>query len=167
MAPMTHALPPLTKDLIDVFAASAVAWAVRLLGVLVAPGAVRRRRPMRRLLTFLERAVECIVFLWAVQRFGPTPRGLRRPRSVPRGFRRVMGNRRLLLKCARIRARGANPLARVARLLEALAHPERYISRFIQRFMRGVSFFHLVPSAPPAVALSADAPRACAFADSS
>ena len=164
---MTHALPPLTKDLIDAFAASAVAWAVRLLGVLVAPGAARRRSAVRRLLTFLERAVESIVFLWAVQRYGPAPRKTRRPRSVPRGFRRTMGNRRLFLKYARIRARGADAFARVARLLAALAHPERYIARFTRLFLRGVNFSHLVPCAPPAVAISADAPLRCAFADSS
>ncbi|MGH6951642.1 MAG: hypothetical protein ACREH4_12255, partial [Vitreimonas sp.] len=80
---MTHALPPLTKDLIDAFAASAVAWLVRLLGVLTAPGAERRRRLMRAFLNRIERAVECIVFLWAVERFGPTPRECRRrPRST-------------------------------------------------------------------------------------
>ena len=66
---MTHAYPPLTKDLIDAYAASAVAWLVRFLGVLTAPGAARRRKLMQRFLNFIERAVESIIFLRAVQCF--------------------------------------------------------------------------------------------------
>src|SRR5687767_8360498 len=57
MRRMTHAFPPLTKDLIEAYAASAVAWAVRFLGVLVRPRA-SRRRSVRGLLKWLERAVE-------------------------------------------------------------------------------------------------------------
>jgi hypothetical protein len=78
-----------------------------------------------------------------------------------------MGSRRLLWKCARIRARRADPLARVARLLEVLAFPERYIARFMRRLINGVSFFHIVACAPPAqacVSLARPGPR---FADSS
>ncbi len=181
MGRMTQTRPPLSKDTIEAFAASAVAWAVRLLGVLVAPGADRRRRLMRRFLNHIERAVECIVFLWAVERsrlgeaeaslrqslVGPTPRRTRRPRSVPPGFRRTMGSRRLFWKCARIRARGADALTRVARLLEALAHPERYIARFMRRLANGVRFSQLVACAPPAHACVSLARPDARFADSS
>ena len=80
---MTNALPPLTKDLIDAFAASAVAWAVRLLSVLFAPSAARRQRLLRRFVNHLECCVEAIIFLKAVRRFGPPPQ--RRPRRQPTG----------------------------------------------------------------------------------
>ena len=167
MRPMTHALPPLTKDLLEALAASAIAWAVRLLGVLTAPGAERRRRLMRRFLNHIERAVECIIFLKALARFGPVPRKSRRPRSLPPGFRRTMGSRRLFWKSAGIRARGAHALARVARLLEALANPEPYIARFMRRLTNGVNFFHLIPCAPPAAACASLARPDVRYADSS
>ncbi len=167
MGRMTQPRPPLSKDLIEAFAASAVAWLVRLLGVLTTPGAERRRRLMRRFLHHIERAVECIIFLRAVERLGPTPRSRRRPRFAPNGFRRTMGNRRLFWKCARIRARGADPFARVSRLLEALANPEPYIARFMRRLVNGVSFFHLVACAPPAHACASPARPDARFADSS
>jgi hypothetical protein len=164
---MTQALPLPTKPPIEALAASAVVWLVRLLGVLVAPGAERRRRGLRRFLDHIERAVECIIFLWAVERLGPRPRKRRRPRSVPPGFRRAMGSRRLFWKSARIRARGADALARVSRLLEVLARPAPYIARFLRRLLRGVAFSRLVPCAPPAHACASLARPDAAFADSS
>src|SRR5262245_15582316 len=164
---MTHALPPLTKAVLEALAASAIAWLVRLLGVLTALGAARRRRLMRRFLNYIERAVECIIFLKAVARLGPSPRRRRHPRSVPPGFRRTMGSRRLFWKSARIRARGADAFTRIARLLEALANPEVYVGRFMRRFTSGVSFHHLVPCAPPDEACASLAFAETRFADSS
>jgi hypothetical protein len=168
MAAMTNALPPLTKDLIDAFAASAVAWAVRLLGVLFAPSAVRRQRLLRRFVNHLERCVEAIIFLRAVRLFGPPPqRRPGRPRSAPPGFRRTRGGLHLFLKSARIRARNAGLIERVARLLDALAHSGRHVAHYMKRLAAGLHFGALIPCAPPAAALVADAPLAIAFADSS
>jgi hypothetical protein len=164
---MTHALPPLNQAGIEALAASAIAWMVRLLGVLTALGATRRRRLMRRFLNHIERAVECIIFLKAVARLGPSPRRRRHPRSVPKGFRRTLGSRRLFWKSARIRARGADAFTRIARLLEALANPQPFIARFMRRFSTGVSFHHLVPCAPPGEALVSLAFADARFADSS
>jgi hypothetical protein len=165
---MTNALPPLTKDLIDAFAASAVAWAVRLLSVLFAPSAARRQRLLRRFVNHLERCVEAIIFLKAVRRFGPPPqRRPRRPRSTAPGFRRTRGGLHLFLKSARMRARNASLIERVARLLEALAHSGRYVAHYMKRLAAGLHFGGLIPCAPPVVALAADAPVALAYADSS
>src|SRR5262245_23448554 len=160
MAPMTNALPPLTKDLIDAFAASAVAWAVRLLGVLFAPRAVRRQRLLGRFVSRLERAVEAIIFLKAVRLMGPPPRPCARPRSAPRGFRRTRGSFYHLLKSARIRARSASLTDRIGRLFEALAHSGRYVAHYMKRLAAGLHFGGIIPCAPPAAPLTADAPRA-------
>jgi hypothetical protein len=54
---MKHVLPPLTQDLLEAFAASAVAWLGWLLGV-VSLGAPRRSRRLRSLIEIAERAVE-------------------------------------------------------------------------------------------------------------
>ena len=165
---MTQPLPPLTKDLIDAFAASAVAWAVRLLGVLFAPSATRRQRLLQRFVNHLERSVEAIIFLKAVRLFGPPPqRRPRRPRSTPPGFRRTRGGLHLFLKSARIRARNASLIERVARLLEALAQSGRYVAHYMKRLAAGLHFGGIAPSDPPAATLGADAPTATAFADSS
>jgi hypothetical protein len=165
---MKHALPPLTKDLIDAFAASAVAWAVRLLGVLFAPSAARRQRLLRRFVNHLERCVEAIIFLKAVRQFGPPPQPRpHRPRSTPPGFRRTRGGLHLFLKSARIRARNASLIDRIARLLEALADSGRHVAHYVKRLAAGLHFGGIVPSDPPAATLGADAPRALAFADSS
>jgi hypothetical protein len=167
MRRMTQPLPPLTKDLLEAFAASAVAWLVRLLGIVLTPGAARRRRLLRGFLNHIERCVECIVLLEAVRQLPPPPRQSARPRSTPPGFRRSRRNIRQLWKCAHIRARHAGPIARITRLLDVLARPEPYVARFIQRLGKGVAFSRLVLAAPPAAAFTSAAPRAIAFADSS
>jgi hypothetical protein len=168
MRRMTHTPPPLTKDLIEAFAASAVAWLVRLLGVVLDPSAPRRRRRLIAFVRHIERCVECIIFLKAVHAFGLAPRRRsRQPRSIPTGFRCTKGNPRLLWKSARIRARGASLVDRVVRLLEALTDWGVYVARFMKRLINGLCFGRLVPSAPPGVALAATAPTALAFTDSS
>jgi hypothetical protein len=167
MPAMTHALPPLTQATIEAFAASALAWAMRLVRLLFTPGAERRARSLDRLVARLERRVECILFLKAALRLGPVPRRLRRPGSLAPGFRRTRGSLRHLLKSARVRAKNATPIARLARLLAALADSAAYVAHFMRRLARGLHFGAIVACAPPAAALSADPAHACAFADSS
>jgi hypothetical protein len=164
---MTHALPPLTQATIEAFAASVIALAMRLARLLLAPGADRRARLLHRFVQRLERRVECILFLKAALRLGPAPRRLRRPGSLAPGFRRTRGSLRHLLKSARIRARSATPIARLARLLAALADGAAYIAHFMRRLARGLCFGGVVACVPPAAALGADPAYARAFADSS
>src|SRR5688572_18975474 len=121
MAPMTQALPPLTKDLIEAFVASAVALAVRLVRVLFAPGAGRRARKLDSFVAQLERRVECILFLKACLALGSGRRRRRMPCALAAGFRRTRGSLRHFLKSCRLRARTASPIARLARLVRALA----------------------------------------------
>jgi hypothetical protein len=171
MPRMKHALPPLTKDLTEAVAASAWHWLVRLLVVLFSPRAERRRRRLVRLVQFAERGVEHILFLMAGYRLGsldPRRRWRINARVIARpGFRIARGDNRLLWKSARIRLRGASLTARVERLIDALANPEPYIARYIERLARGLCFRRLVACAPAAAALAgADAP-APTFADSS
>ncbi len=167
MAPMTPALPPLTKDRIDAFAASAVAWAVRLLILLFAPGAARRSRSLHRLVQRLERHVENTIFLKAALRMGPPPRRPHWTGSLARGFRHRRGSVRHFFKSARIRARSATPMARLGHLLAALADSEPYVGHYMRRLARGLRLGGFVACAPPAIVLGADAPRTCDFADSS
>ncbi|MGH6952422.1 MAG: hypothetical protein ACREH4_16280 [Vitreimonas sp.] len=164
---MTHARPPLTKDLIDALVASAVGWGVRLLCVLLGPGAVRRARPLHRFVQRLERHVECIVFLKALMRMGPPPRRPPHPGSLAPGFRSTRGSVRHFFKSARIRARNATLIGRLARLIDALADSEAYVAHFMARLARGLWLGGIVVCAPPAVSLCADAPGVRAFADSS
>lgn len=100
-------------------------------------------------------------------RMGPPPRRPHHPGSLAPGFRATPGRVRHFLKSARIRARNATPMARLARLLAALADSEAYIAHYMARLARGLWLGGIVACAPPAVALRADAPRACAFCDSS
>ena len=167
---MTNALPPLTRNLLEAFAAHAIAWAVRLLGVLVDPSAPRRRRRLTRFVRVLERFVEHILFLEAVHAFGPPPqRRARRPASTPAGFRRTGKRLTLFWKIARIRApRGASLIDRVAQLLSALAHPAPYVARFTKELCKGLRSTRLVPTAPPAYALAgAGTPCITPFEDTS
>src|SRR5687767_9068781 len=116
MVPMTHARPPLTKDWIDALAASAVAWALRLLRVLIAPGA-ERRAALDCFVQKLEGHVENIAVVKAEMRMGPPPRGPPHPGARTPGFRSRRGSVRHFFKSARIRARNANLVGRVASLI--------------------------------------------------
>jgi hypothetical protein len=168
MPAMTNALPPLTKDLIDAFAASAVLWLTRLLGVVTDPSAPRRRRLLTRFVRSIERCVEHIIFLMAVERFGPPPQRRHAPRSTPPGFRRTRGDFRLFWKIARIRAhRRASLIARLAQLFRALAHPEPHIARFTRELAKGLRHSSLIACAPPAAHHAADAPHGICAHDTS
>lgn len=106
---MTHALPPLTNQLLDAFIASAwlcLLWAARVIAQFTAP---RRSRRLDRLVAYLERGVESILFLRAVHRFGPMPHRTRIPRAAPPGFRRQRHARlSLFFRNSGVRARKAN-----------------------------------------------------------
>ena len=163
-------LPPLTKDIVDAFFASATLWLARLLGLLLNPRAAAHRRPFTRLVQVAERWVEHILFVAAAQRlgvvFGKRRRIVQRVDRRP-GFRVARGSNRLLWKSARIKLRGRDLVARIARLLEALARPARYVAYFMQRLARGLCFRRLIACAPPATALASVASADTAFADSS
>jgi hypothetical protein len=170
MTAMKHALSPLTQDLIEALAASAVLWLGRLLGVLFSPRAANHRRKLHRLVQTGERWVEHILFIMAGHRLRVLARKRRRAayRVIARpGFRVSRGDCRLLWKCARIRLRNASLAQRVGRLLAALASPERYVRRYMKRLACGLRFRRLIACAPAAVALGDDASCAIAFADSS
>jgi hypothetical protein len=141
MLAMNHALSPLTNDLIEALVASAWLWLGRLMGVLVSPRAERHKRRLTRLVQIAERWVEHILFVAAAHRLGSLRPRRRRinARVIARpGFRIARGDNRLLWKSARIRLRGASLTARVERLIDALANPEPYIARYIERLARGL-----------------------------
>jgi hypothetical protein len=170
MAAMKHATSPLTQDLIEALAASAVLWLGRLLGVLFSPRAANHRRKLHRLVQTAERCVEHILFIMAGHRLGVLARTRRRivSRITARpGFRIARGDNRLLWKSARLRLRNAGLVQRVERLLEALAAPQRYVSHYMKRLARGLCFRRLVVCAPAAAAIGKGAFCAIPFADSS
>ena len=168
MPRMKHALPPLTKDLIDAFAASAVAWAVGLLGAHARLGAPQKSRRFHRFVELLERAVESILFLAAVHRFGPPPRRSPIPRFAPPGFRRIAKRRcALFFRNSGIRARRAGLVQRLGRLIAVMAAPERYIAYFFKRLIKGLRGACLVAAAPPDAALAPAPYCDVAFADTS
>ena len=166
---MKHNLPPLTKDLIDAFIASAGLWLARLMVLLFSPRAANHGRKLHRLVQFAERWVEHILFVMAGHRLG----ALTRPRRINMrlaerpGFRLATGDNRLLWKSARLRLRNASLIARVERLLAALANPERYVAHYAKRLARGLCFRRLIACAPAAVAFTSADARAVAFADTS
>jgi hypothetical protein len=154
---MKPALPPLNQTRVEAYVASALRFLGWLLGVILRLGATGRGAKLKHMLSRAERAVECILFLQAVVRFGPPPRPLRRARSTPRGFRRASGQRfSLFFKGAKVRARKARALHRVLALFDALARPERAIAYFFKRICSGLRLSHLVAVAPPGDALSRD-----------
>jgi hypothetical protein len=165
-----QALPPLTKDLVDAFFASATLWLARLLGLLLHPRAAMRKRLFTRLIQFAERWVEHILFVAAAQRlgvvFGRRRRTVQRIAGRP-GFRIAVGSNRLLWKSAHIKLRSRDLIARIARLLEALTHSERYVAHYVKRLACGLCFRRLVACAPGAVTLSADPLAEIALCDSS
>ena len=144
-----------------------MALAARLLLLMFGPTAHRHARTLERFVARLERRVECILCLRAMLRLVPARRRLRRPASLAPGFRRRRGSFRHFLRSCGLRVRNATPIARLMRLLAALADGRAYVAHFVRRLVRGVQPGGIVACAPPAILLSADAPRACAFRDSS
>jgi hypothetical protein len=166
---MTHALPPLTKDRIEAFAASAILWCVWLMGAALKLIAPDKNRRLTRFVERTEREVESILFLRALHRFGPIPRRRCIPRPAPAGFRRraTRGRMRLLFRNSGVRARKASLIARIASLAGALANPGPHIAYFFKRMLRGLRAPALVVAAPPASMLPPPPPGAAFLADSS
>ena len=162
-------LPPLTKDLVEAFMASATLWLVRLMGLLFSPRAAMRQRRFTRLVQFAERWVEYVLFCAAGQRLGVLAARRRTAQRIAErpGFRIATGDNRLLWKSARIRLRNASLIDRVGRLIEALANPARYITHYMKRLAAGLCFRCLIACAPAATALLSAESLAVAFADSS
>ena len=156
---MTQAqtLPPLTKDLLDAFIAFAALWLTRLLSAVLHPNAYRRRKLLTAFVRRTERFVEHVIFLQAVHACGPTPkRRAKTPRSAPPGFRRVQRRFTLFWKIARIRApRSASLADRLAQLLHAIAHPDRYVARFLKQLYKGLRLNRLIAIAPQRMRLRA------------
>jgi hypothetical protein len=165
---MKQPQPGLPKPETDAFLASGIAWLGWFLAIILKLGAPRRSRTLRRWIEKLERFVEHVIFLMAVQRLAPLPRPYRQapPRHIPAGFRRATRSWRFVFKLARIRARRKSWPQRVERLISALANPERYIARFLKR-LRTPRLFSLVAAAPPAHACARLATCEPALADSS
>jgi hypothetical protein len=151
---MKTAQPLVTHVRVDAFAAAALRLLVWLLGALVRAGFGGRRRRFNRVLSTAERAVERILFLHAVARFGSPKKKLRIPFSTPPGFRAGRTRYRLFFKSVRIRARGAGALTRVMALIETLRRPERAIAHFLKRVRKGLRGPRLLIAAPPAHALA-------------
>ncbi len=168
MLRMKHALPPLTQHRLEAFAASAALWLIRLLGAALHPGAQRRRKRLAAFVARIERFVEHVVFLKAVHAAGPPPPQRHAPASTPLGFRRLRRRPTLFWKLARIRAgRSAGLVDRIVRLFEVLARPAPYVARVLKQLCKGLRLSRLVPIAPPAAALAADAPCAVIADDTS
>jgi hypothetical protein len=164
----TNQPPPLTRQRLDAFHASALRWLGWLLRLILALGTPGRGKRLRRFLARLELEVECILFCEALLRYGPPPRRKRHPRPAPTGFRRMRHHRlALFFKRAGVRARKQHALNRVLRLFDVLAKPERFIAYFLERLCKGLRISTLVATAPPAWALACGAPARVAFADSS
>jgi hypothetical protein len=165
---MTQAQPIITASRVEAYVASAL----RLLGWLLSRIMVfswrGRGACLKRVLSRVELAVECTLFLKAVARFGPPPQRKRHPRSTPPGFRRSAPSGAYFFKSARIRVRKASALDRVTALIEALANPERAVRYFFKRICKGLRLSRLVAVAPPADALVGHVDLAAtAFADTS
>ena len=169
MLRMKHAvLPPLSRDLLEAFTASAWACLMWLARVITQIGAPRRSRRLRSFVEQLERAVESILFLEAVHRFGPPPPRRHTPPAAPAGFRRQLDTRmRLFFRNSGVRARKAGFLQRLASLASALANPEPHIAYFTKRLTRGLRGARLIATAPPAASLGSVAPQVIIIIDTS
>lgn len=161
-------LPPLTRQSIDAFAASALRWLGWLLRVIIALGTSWRSEGLHLALARMEREVESILLCEAMLHHGPPPLRRRHPRPAPRGFGRTRNHRHaLFFKRAGVRARGRNALARVLRLFDVLARPQAFIAYFLKRLIKGLRGAALIVAAPTAWALCDGVRPREAFADSS
>jgi hypothetical protein len=168
MLRMTPAKPIITPDRAEACIASALRVLIWLLGLILRIGAQGRSARLTQILSRAELGVECTLFVKAMAMLGPVSPRRRHPRTVPAGFRRVGGDRRLFFKRARIRApRKAGPLARVLALFDAMARPERALAYFLKRLARGLYLTRLVAASPPADASRSLAALEPVFADTS
>jgi hypothetical protein len=160
-------LPFLTPNRIEAFAVLARFWLGWIAALIARIGAPGRSRRLHLFVQSLEDGVESILFLRAGERVPPRARRHHAP-AAPQGFRYCAAHRRLLLRSARIRLARASFSARVARLIDAMARPEKFIAAFAKRLSRGLIGTRLVAFAPPALALAPqEPPLRAAFSDSS
>lgn len=159
--------PLISEQRIAHLSAGVFAWIGWLFSVVLRIGVFSRSRGLLRLVRRAERSVEGLVFLMAVRRAPPPVRRRRLPQTQRPGFRRVRGSVRLLLKSARLRAKGESLGMRVMRLCEVLADPELYVAHFLKRILRGLRGFSLVATAPPASAMDGATAPSPAFQNSS
>lgn len=158
---MTQAQPIITTARVEAYFASALRLLGWLLGAILRLAPAGRSARLRSVLSRAERAVECILFLKAVARYGPPPQRRRHPRFAASGFRRIEARRLRLF--FRVRVRKASPLARVIALIEALAQPERAVAYFFKSICKGLHLARLAPVASPARTLAGAAPGASAL----
>ena len=131
------------------------AWMLRVLvwlgGVIARLGAPRRSKLLHCILRLCEHNTEVIVFEWADARMPSLPHIPRHPRGAPRGFRvkRIRGLRYYRHSRVALR-RGAGFAARVRRLIQVLADPERCIARCVKLLTIGRKRWRLIAVAPPA-----------------
>lgn len=157
----------ITRQRVEAYHASALRLLVRLLTAMLT-GAWRGRSPrVRAAVTWLEKVVERVLFPHAVARAGPPPALRRPPQFAHCGFRRRRRNHRLFFRNSGVRLRKGGMIARVLRLLDVLARPERVTGYFLKRLLNGLQISGLVVRAPPATRLACVARSAPAFADSS
>lgn len=167
MRGMKPDIPPLTSQRLEAFHASALRLLARLLMAMLAGGWRGRSRRVRAAVSWFEVLVERILFLHAVRRAGPPPQRSKAPKFARCGFRRKRRSLRLFFKSSGVRLRRGGVLARVLRLFDVMARPERFIAYFLERLLNGLRTSGLVACAPPAAMLAGDPPRAAARADTS
>ena len=144
--------PPITQTRVEAYAASALAFLRRLFWDVLRLGLTGGSSRLRRLLSEAERAVERILFLHAVVRYGPLPAKRQRHAFAPRGFQIAHSRGALFFKRSTVRARKAGACARVLALISALLRPERAIAYFFKRICKGLRARRLIAAAPPAQA---------------
>jgi hypothetical protein len=156
---------PPTKERIEAFTASLVVWLLALARDLIA-----HPFDLRRVMKRAERAVECVLFLMAARSVVPPPPSAHRVylrHSAPPGFRRRKKTSRLLLKHTRVRVRGGSILQRLARLIEALASPERHVARFLKLLRSGLRGARFIMASPRASAVASQTSQPAHAVDSS
>lgn len=166
---MSKPYQPPTQQCIDALAAAIVVFVVDLAQAIFSFDPEHTRRRLHRAIQRAERAVEVLLFLMALRLAGPPPKrniSISR-RNMPRGFSRRTKHSALVFKYARVRLRHGNFYLRIARLIEAIVQPMRYVRRFLKRLAKGLCGSRLVAARPVAHALCADAPLIADYANSS
>jgi hypothetical protein len=162
-----HYQPP-SQHSIDALAAAIIVFVIELAQAIFKSHPEHTRRVHRAILQ-AERAVELMLLLMAFRLATPPAQRLSSfaRRNTPAGFTRRVRVSRLLFKYARVRQRHGAFHQRIARLIEAIAAPSRYVQRLLKRLHKGLRGSRLVAAHPPAHALCADAQAIASYADSS
>lgn len=160
---------PLSQNMIDAFAAAIVVFVVELAQAIFTPHPEYARRRIHHAIRRAERAVELMLLLMAFRLATPPAQRLSSfaRRNTRPGFGRRVKHSRLLLRHASVRLRNGASHQRIARLIEAIAAPSRYVRRFLKRLQKGLRGSSVVAAHPPAHALFADAALIASYADTS